>query len=242
MPIATDLYIPLTDTETTSTQTFNPEKQEAPPEKTQPRWLTHEFFLYYFILLVAAYFVLTSAFSLSQHSHPNYHRYSRFIRMGWMFGRGVDMADHQYRGFREKMGLLAVFLTTYAALSELGFRLFKKRFNEFRAVINVLILVVLHGTNVLKIAIQAMIGFGISYYFKGSRLNPTLTWIHSLTTLFLLEWTSFPFESLGLPFLDKYLGLYSRWHVIFNISILRQISFNLDYLLCTSSNNTGKTF
>lgn len=229
VPIASDLYIPLTDTETTSTKTGTLEKQEMSLGKTTPRWLTHEFFMYYFVLLVAAYYVLTAAFSLSQHSHPNYPQYSRFIRMGWMFGRGVDMADHQYRGFRENMKLLAVFLGTYAAISELGFKVFKKRFNEFRAVMNVMILVILHGTNAIKIALQVLIGFGISHHFKDSRLNPTLTWIHALTTLFLLEWTTLPFKSLGLPFLDNYFGLYPRWHVIFNVTILRQISFNLDH-------------
>ena len=139
------------------------------------------------------------------------------------------MADHQYRGFRENMALLAAFLAGYAAVSELGFRLFKRKFNTFRAVLNVLILLVLHGTNVFKIAVQALIGFGISHYFKGSKLNPALTWIHALTTLFLLEWTHLPFKALGLSFLDNYLGFYPRWHVIFNISILRQISFNLDH-------------
>ena len=146
-----------------------------------------------------------------------------------MFGRGVDMADHQYRGFRENFGLLAIFLTAYALLSELGFRMFKGRFNAFRALMHVTILIVLHGSNVIKIAIQSLIAFGISHHFKGSRLNPTLTWIHALATLFLLEWTSLPFRSLKLSFLDNHLGLYPRWHVIFNISILRQISFNLDY-------------
>lgn len=99
----------------------------------------------------------------------------------------------------------------------------------FRAALAVALLFAIHGANALKIIALSLAGFMLACTFRGSIFSPLLTWAFAMTTLWLLEWHTLTFTRLGLPWLDAHLGLYSRWHVIFNVSILRMISFNLDY-------------
>jgi len=74
--------------------------------------------------------------------------------------------------------------------------------------------------------------FLIASVLRRSPLVPVLTWVYCLAVLFTNEWYhdlyKFGTLSSDLAFLDGYRGT-MRWHVSFNMIILRMISFNMDF-------------
>ena len=97
-------------------------------------------------------------------------------------------------------------------------------------------LVVLHGLNAVKIVLLLGGGYWLGGLFGGTtRVNVAFTWTYVLAVLYMLE-----FHSLGsLPFawidvlFRRHAGFYARWHVTFNITLLRLISFNMDRYYAT---------
>lgn len=108
-------------------------------------------------------------------------------------------------------------------------------------------LLVLHGSSAIKV-------FSILYinYLLAKRLPrsmvPGATWIFNIAILFSNELChGYPYSDIARfitigPFgpgeppsaswgtwLDSYGGLIPRWEILFNITVLRLISFNLDY-------------
>jgi hypothetical protein len=106
-------------------------------------------------------------------------------------------------------------------------------------------LVAMHGFSAFKVLLILYINFAI-----GTRLPrkfvPTATWIFNISILFANELCQgyrfadiasyiAPTDSEFGPlhawgkWLDSYGGVMSRWEVLFNITVLRLISFNMDY-------------
>lgn len=108
-------------------------------------------------------------------------------------------------------------------------------------------LVALHGFSVLKILAILTINYNIATRLPRDRI-PAVTWLFNIGILFaneLLQGYHFAdiaglltpglsnggdnvFVSWG-KWLDNYGGLIPRWEVLFKVTILRLISFNLDY-------------
>jgi len=96
----------------------------------------------------------------------------------------------------------------------------------------ILMLLGLHGPSVLKILAILTINYGIAKTCASSRLGPVLTWIFNMLVLFAIERNDgYRFASLHpyLDVLDSIEGFYPRWHIGFNITMLRLVSFNMDY-------------
>ncbi|KAI9730137.1 MAG: hypothetical protein M1834_006130 [Cirrosporium novae-zelandiae] len=105
-------------------------------------------------------------------------------------------------------------------------------------------LVALHGISAFKILMILYINFTIVTNLPRSQI-PAFTWIFNIGTLFANELsTGYRFAriaSVTAPYarleeainwgawLDSFGGLIPRWEVLFNITVLRLISFNLDY-------------
>jgi len=110
--------------------------------------------------------------------------------------------------------------------------------------------IALHGSSSLKIFAIISLNFIIAKKCRASLLGPLLTWLFNGLVLFSNElYHGYKFEVLpGLaalvsfnvfvffekvqvltPSQDSFSGIYPRWHVIFNITMLRLISFNMDY-------------
>jgi hypothetical protein len=110
-------------------------------------------------------------------------------------------------------------------------------------------LAALHGFSVFKIVIILYINHCIATQLPRKYI-PAATWIFNICTLFaneLAEGYKFekmanfisPLEGPGLDstgllhswaaWLDSYGGIISRWEIQFNLTVLRMISFNLDY-------------
>jgi hypothetical protein len=101
-----------------------------------------------------------------------------------------------------------------------------------------LFILALHGFNSIKILLILYINYRLAKDLPNKYLVAA-TWTFNVGILFANELgRGYSFavlartlgfgENWGI-FLDRHGGLMSRWEVLFNITILRLISFNLDY-------------
>jgi len=103
-------------------------------------------------------------------------------------------------------------------------------------------LFVLHGFSALKVFFIICTNYTLATSLPKQYI-PTLTWLFNIAVLFANELCSgYPYARVAqvLSFgdqpplnwgvmLDSYGGLVPRWEVLFNLTVLRLISFNLDY-------------
>lgn len=92
-----------------------------------------------------------------------------------------------------------------------------------RSVVSLAGLFALHGVNSFKAISIVLVNYLIAKHTKGTRIAPVATWLYAILVLFLLEWGRLPWNLPG------WTGLVSGWHVTFNLTVLRLISFNMDY-------------
>ncbi len=120
----------------------------------------------------------------------------------------------------------------------------------FLLIFSTIMLSALHGTSILKIAVILSLNYAIAKACGGSKLGPLLGWVFNGAVLFANEWSEgyrfasihpslqswvwdcclrFAQYSSPISNQDYWEGIYPRWHIIFNITMLRLISFNMDY-------------
>ncbi|KAI4281093.1 MAG: hypothetical protein L6R35_005747 [Caloplaca aegaea] len=122
-----------------------------------------------------------------------------------------------------------------------------------------LYLLALHGTSALKVLVILYANFTIAKGLPRSYV-PLATWVFNIGILFANELCNgYPYAGIAQllgagngalgalsdqkapqnwgALLDSYGGLLARWEILFNITVLRLISFNLDY--CWSLNRLG---
>jgi protein-cysteine N-palmitoyltransferase HHAT len=113
----------------------------------------------------------------------------------------------------------------------------------------ILFLIGLHGISVFKILSILFINYKIAKGLPRSYI-PAATWVFNLVVLFANELCDgYPMVSVAklfvstevlsgdkvptliawAEFLDGFGGLMARWHILFKFTILRLISFNMDY-------------
>ena len=106
------------------------------------------------------------------------------------------------------------------------------------------LLCVLHGFSTIKILVILSANYLIAKKLPRSYMVP-MTWLFNITTLFANElckgypytiiandtfpWTVWDPNSSWGTYFDAHSGLMPRWEVLFNITVLRLISFNMDY-------------
>ncbi|EAU84610.2 glycerol transporter [Coprinopsis cinerea okayama7 len=205
----------------------------------RPRWKTLEFKIYYLIAVIVIPIMVWIPIAASSRELPNYRHYEHRLTRGWLFGREFDNSDHQYRSFRGNL--------LYLVLASVGY-LFAKFIRSifqrdktqgylpaipFNVVFSLLMIVALHGVNSLKILTILTANYFIAKKCKGSKLGPLLTWVFNGAVLFANELSHgyrFGAVSASLAHLDHaFQGIYPRWYIIFNITMLRLISFNMDF-------------
>ncbi len=109
----------------------------------------------------------------------------------------------------------------------------------------------LHGFSALKVLVILYINFTLATRLPKAQV-PLVTWAFNIGILFanefyggypfatvaeyLLPWSASTEATLGKgvagnwgTWLDAYGGLIPRWEILFNITVLRLVSFNLDY-------------
>ncbi|KAE8450609.1 hypothetical protein EG329_005953 [Mollisiaceae sp. DMI_Dod_QoI] len=135
--------------------------------------------------------------------------------------------------------------TTYISVADAEARLELRASFDFGFAL--IFLAALHGFSAIKVLIILYANFCVATRLPRSWV-PWATWIFNISTLFanelaggykftkIAEYIS-PVDagSLGSAWhtwgawLDSYGGIMSRWEVLFNLTVLRLISFNLDY-------------
>lgn len=112
---------------------------------------------------------------------------------------------------------------------------------RFSLLCSLICIFLFHGTSTLKIFFIITINFSIARYAKGSKWNPALTWIFNLAVLFINEYyDGYRYKQLfgsSFELLDKWEGFQPRWHILFNFTMLRLVSFNMDYYWACHSNH-----
>lgn len=186
-----------------------------------PRWWSLEFVAYYMIIAQALYFGVQSVLSFSSQGHPAYSKYALFLSEGWIPGRNIDLSDRQYGAFRRNLLPLSGLMAAYLALSYII-----KRQNAditLKCALGLLFVFVLHGFNVVKIMVIVGVNYAITKRARELR-RPLYLWLWALGVLFVTEWFEFPFFPK-----DLFLGFYKRWNIVFKITVLRMISYGMDY-------------
>lgn len=198
-------------------------KKKSVQESAGPkRWNTVEFYVYGAVFAIAVPLMFKAAIDASW-NEQNYDKFSDLLQPGF-FGI-VDNSDDQYSGFRDNFLYLFAVVLVHFGLKQLVVKSGVVDKTNFNIVFGILFLCGIHGTSVIKI----MIIYGINYYI--SRLdNVWLTWGFNMAILFANELADgYRFAWIGIPCLDEYPGIMSRWDVTFNFSMLRMVSFNIDY-------------
>ncbi|KAM6504106.1 MBOAT, membrane-bound O-acyltransferase family domain containing protein [Amanita muscaria] len=203
------------------------------------RWSTAEFRFYYLVFMFAIPLMVWLPIPLSMPSHSNYQSFRDRLTPGWMFGRPIDNSDAQYSLFRNNIPLLTLAAIAQLSAKFLWTRLTPKPSTDlipFNIIFSIFAIIGLHGANIIKIGVILGLNYAIAKQFcrsgTASKLGPILTWTFNAAALFGSEiYQGCPFSSLSkhLAFLDSFQGVYPGWHVTFNITMLRLISFNMDY-------------
>ncbi|CAE6420274.1 unnamed protein product [Rhizoctonia solani] len=224
----------------TSSNFTHPETQPAPPP---PRWRTPEFLLYGVAFLIVVPYMVKIPFDISNESNPNFYKILPRLKEGWLFGRRVDNSDAQYRSFRSNIPALLALSTVHLISGKLYIRIARLLHHDpeknasggsyhpsripFLLVFSLLMLVGLHGTSALKI----LVILAANYWIAMLKV-PALTWIFNGAVLFASNWyEGFRFGAMhgALGSMDNLPGFYPRWHISFNITMLRLLSFDMDY-------------
>ena len=126
------------------------------------------------------------------------------------------MSDHQFRSFREGIPSLVALYTVFILINR-KFGITGRFFGT------IVFISLLHGFKALEPFTLISVNYFLLKSIARTHHNFVVpfTWIFAIGSLFLLE--------LKSPDFWIWSGFLSRWTVVFKISILRMISFNLDY-------------
>lgn len=122
----------------------------------------------------------------------------------------------------------------------------------FDFISGLLFIAALHGFSALKVLTILYINYCIAFRIP-RKYMPGVTWAVNVAILFANELgRGYKFSSMAESFapfytaapevgkfMDSWGGLIPRWEVLFNITILRLISFNMDYCWSTPRDRAG---
>ncbi len=135
------------------------------------------------------------------------------------------MSDHQYFTFRRYLPLLSLFYCFYILINrkfETKFKCFKD--SNFQFLMIATFMFAVHGVNCVIPLLLICFNYACVKYFE---MRKSFTWSFAIICLFLTEYFK---NQNNLIHLIGFQGLFPRWSLIFNFSLLRMISFNLDYI------------
>ncbi|GFR42506.1 hypothetical protein Agub_g3297, partial [Astrephomene gubernaculifera] len=140
-----------------------------------------------------------------------------------------DLSDYQWRSFRASAALLAGAMAGFVCISRLARALPAGR-QPLMVAVSLLFLVVLHGSSAIFVLLLLLGGYGLSRRMAKVPYGLLAVWAYACATLLLVRIKngfSFHAVSPSLSFLDHHSGLL-RWHIHYNLLILRLISFAAD--------------
>lgn len=210
-------------------------KKDASTTTKPSLWKTTEFKFYYIAFLVVVPLMFYAGLQASSPENPNYARYERLLSQGWLFGRKVDNSDSQYRFFRDNFALLSVLMLVHTSIKRIVLYSTNITKLRFDLIFGLIFLVAAHGVNSIRILAHMLILYAIAHVLKNFRRIATISiWIYGISTLFINDnFRAYPFGNICsfLSPLDHwYRGIIPRWDVFFNFTLLRVLSYNLDFL------------
>ncbi|RKP34282.1 MBOAT, membrane-bound O-acyltransferase family-domain-containing protein, partial [Dimargaris cristalligena] len=206
-----------------------------------PLWHTREFYVYYVAFVVVLPYMFYAGYNLSSDQHPNYEVYKGQLTEGWLFGRQIDNSDTQYRGFRDHLPLLSLGMAAFATSPSNLFATASSRFRWPRVIpriyislsLSLVFLYVVFGNSLLIIVTLTLINYILARCLGGiPYVGPIIFWVYNVGMLLLNEtYRGYRFAHLhpALAPLDHNRGIMTRWDVFFNITMLRMVSFAMDY-------------
>ncbi|SNX87280.1 probable GUP1 - Multimembrane-spanning protein essential for proton symport of glycerol [Melanopsichium pennsylvanicum] len=226
------------------------------------RWHTLEFKFYYLVFLVMVPLMVYVPIRLSTPTNPNYYSYSDHLKPGWIGGRSRDDSDFQYRSFRDYVPALVGIMGLYLVLSK-AFTLLPRSSSSnrytriggtraatspkpnripFLTVFSAIFIFALHGFNSLKLLLILATNYGLAKALGGTRIAPVVFFSFNISMLFAVHWNDgFEYSHMSptLSFLEVFKGLLPRWQINFNITMLRLVSFAMDYHWAKVEANAG---
>ncbi|KAJ1821330.1 glycerol transporter [Coemansia sp. RSA 2599] len=212
-------------------------------------WRTKEFMVYYVAYITIVPFMMYTMYQASSPSRKEYGKYEHYLTDGWMLGRKVDMSDGQWRTFRSHLPAFALAMFGYVATNWV-FRLTVLRgfFSGFlrspastRGALPTLwvafayasiFVAVLSGTSIVFVLVITGANYFIAKRFGGRRWAPLVIWAYNMGMLFSNEcYKGYDFGRIheSLAWLDGHRGILRRWDITFNITMLRMVSFAMDF-------------
>ena len=205
--------------------------------KTQPhRWYSFEMGVFYIVLVFGFLTPLVMFSPVAREYCNNHPECKRHLRKGWIQSLPVDLADNQWRQFRENIPTLLVVSLGYLIISRSvrSFRSSKAQLVWY-CVSSCAYVWLLSGTGgSIMIFGIASANFFIGKMLGGSRWNPIATWVFGVAMMVLQE---FYREYLTLGYLlgpsyriyDRNGILGVHFSMYMRMVFLKMVSFNVDY-------------
>lgn len=217
--------------ETLDTRLFapkDPNKRKLVVSRANPnsRWNTLEFKLYLVVFVVAVPLMYKAAMDALNETNPNYPKFEHLLSPGWIWGRKVDNSDQQYRFFRDNFWMLVALITSHVGLRKAVAYAIPHRRTVFDMIFGAIYVFGLHGTNCFRILVHVVVMYAMAKGISNSRAARVFLWVYGVLTLFLNHWT----RQLAIPGLGGFQGIVSRWDVFYNFTLLRMLSFAMDFL------------
>ncbi|CAI4052933.1 putative O-acyltransferase SKDI_16G0890 [Saccharomyces kudriavzevii IFO 1802] len=202
---------------------------------SSPLWNTWEFKLYYLAFTIAIPLMVKAALDTSSESNQNYYKFSGLLAHGWILGRKVDNSDAQYRFFRCNFILLAAIILLQTVLKKIFVKFSKSSRINFDFACGLIFICFMYGVNSIKLLTHALIFFTLVHLLKRKRMMAAFTiWSYGIFTLFINQKVkNVPFNSIATmlePMDHWYKGIIPRWDLFFNFTLLRLLSYCMDFL------------
>lgn len=208
---------------------INKKRQIIAKASPKSRWHTLEFRIYMVVFAIAVPLMWKTAMDASNETNANYPKFEPLLTPGWMFGRKVDNSDQQYRFFRNNHWFLWGMVVAHVLLRKGAVLAVKIKRVPFDFAFGLFYLAALHGTNVIKIAVHVVVMYSLAKYVKDAKTAKICLWVYGVLTLFINVklWDA----TFHVALLDGgFKGIVPRWDVFYNFTLLRMLSFGLDYL------------
>lgn len=203
-------------------------KPPTESKKEKNVFLSPQFFLWYF-LVGSGY--LYAFYLCYQRSNEWVGRLRYTLRPGVIPGRRVDATDPQWRQLRELFLPLFILASAWVLLSNVVRMIFGAKSIARRVFYVVSILGVLYGLHSRALVfpiLVALVHYALAKVFRTSRVGIFFAWVWNIgITLYMYDTSGFRTVDLFWWFFED--GQMLRWHTIFKISLLRMISFHMDY-------------
>ncbi|KAJ2906379.1 glycerol transporter, partial [Coemansia aciculifera] len=210
---------------------------------------TLEFKLYYLVYIVVIPNMFYTMYRASSPDRPEYEGYKGELAQGWMLGRMIDLSDGQWDTFRSHLPAFAGLMLLYVVLNRLFRLVVVQRVSRdflrmptlkrgllptlwFPLLFATAFVVGLSGVSTVFILAITFGNYMLAKRLGGWRWAPAVFWAYNMAVLFANEYYKgyeFAHMAASLAWLDEWRGVLRRWDITFNITMLRMMSFAMDY-------------